>query len=92
MLPDEFERIPYHGKRSKAKKIHLQQAEFFYCVFGELRCNCLVVPLQRHIFGNGFCADHHAGRMRGGMARQPLKLQGKINQLFDMLIRIIKIF
>ncbi len=77
-----------HGQSLQAEEVELHQSRRFHVLHGELRDRHvgLWIAIERHQFVQPPVADHHTRRMRGGMAVQPLKLQGLVDQVTDSVI------
>ena len=77
-----------HGERRETEKIELDQACLLDVLHIELghRHRCPRVTIERHQLVQRAVADHDAGRVGRGMARQAFQLLGDIDQLANLLV------
>ena len=88
-LLDHGQRVADDGERAQPQKVHLEQAEVLQRVLGELRRDHAVVGLQRHIFVHGPAGDQHARGVGRGVARHPLELARRIDELLHALVVVV---
>ena len=79
-----------HGERRQSQKIELDQAGFLDVLHVELgdRHGGSRVAVERHQLVERAVADHHAGGMGRGVARQAFEPLGDVDQLADLLVLV----
>ena len=89
-LLEEAQRLVDHRQGLQAQEVELHEARAFDPLHVELRRRQVRprVLIQGRQFGQRPVADHHAGGMGGGVAVEPLQLQGHVQQAGDGLVLV----
>ena len=87
ILLDQLHSVIEHGERGQAQEIHFQQADALERVHVVLRRYFIPVRLiERNDFRERLRRNHHAGGVRGGVARQAFQAQRDADQFLDALV------
>ena len=89
---DKANAVTDNSQRAQAQKVHLQQAKLFHLIFIVLGDDAtLTALLQRYVIFHIMRCDNNTGGMRACVTRQALYALCKINQLFDLRARVVRI-
>ena len=100
-LLDQLDRVVQQRQGAQAQEVHLEHADLFQVAHDPLRRHDgLAGPragvvalahhaLQRHVVRQRPVGDHHAGRVRAGVAVRPLQPAGHVDQLAHLRVGLV---
>ncbi len=90
LLADHPLRIRHQGQRLQSQEVELDEADLLDAAHVVLRHHVagLRVLVERDHLDQGLRSDHDAGRVLGGVAREPLEVAGGVEQALDLGIHV----
>ena len=102
-LLDQLDRVVEQRQGAQAQEVHLEQADLFQVAHDPLRRDDRLAgpragvvaladdALQRHVIGQRAVGDHHAGRVRAGVAVGAFQLAGDVDQLAHLRVGLVRL-
>jgi len=91
LMTDQLGGLVEHRQRPQPQEVHLQQPDLLHRLHREPGAD---LPLrgfdQRHVVGEVPVGDHHAGRVGGGVPREPLQRHRGVQQLADARVLLVQ--